>query len=59
MNVEAGPAEVRRDEFHVSAHDFLVRARRDGWPFWRGMMVGFAAGFPLAYFAIMGRYLPG
>ena len=52
--------ETARDEFFVASKaDFLARARADGWNFWRGMVVGFLAGFPLTYIAVNGEFLPG
>lgn len=45
--------------FEASSADFVARARSDGWGFWRGLVVGFAAGFPLAYIAATGEVLWG
>lgn len=41
--------------FDVSVRDFRTRANAFGWPFWRGVLVGFAAAFPIAYVAIVGE----
>jgi hypothetical protein len=35
--------------------EFREKARAEGWPFWRGVAVGFCASFPLAYLALGGR----
>lgn len=43
-----------REGFEVSARDFRERARAFGWPFWRGVIVGFVASFPIAYTAMVG-----
>lgn len=40
-----------RERFDVSAADFAQRARQAGWPFWRGVVIGFLAAFPIASIA--------
>lgn len=40
--------------FDVSTADFRQKAREVGWPFWRGVVVGFLAAFPIAYIALGG-----
>jgi hypothetical protein len=37
--------------------EFKEKARTEGWPFWRGVAVGFCASFPLAYLALGGENL--
>ena len=38
--------------FDPSVSDFMRQARFVGWPFWRGVTVGFVAAFPIAYLAL-------
>lgn len=35
--------------------EFREKARAEGWPFWRGVAVGFCAAFPLAYMTFGGE----
>ena len=41
------------DDFTIA--EFRAKAKLEGWPFWRGVAVGFCASFPLAYMALGGR----
>lgn len=45
--------------FIASTDDLKARARTGGWAFWRGVLVGFLAAFPIASLAAMGQMLPG
>ncbi len=40
--------------FEASIRDFTEQAGSLGWPFWRGVAVGFLAAFPLAHLALAG-----
>ncbi len=52
--------EASADEYFVASKaDFMHRAQAEGWSFWRGMVVGFLSGFPLAWIATHGELLPG
>ena len=51
------PAAISRlmtptDDFTFA--EFREKAKAEGWPFWRGVAVGFCAAFPLAYMAFGG-----
>lgn len=48
--------DVRAGEpgFEVSVADFRTKASLYGWPFWRGVLVGFVCAFPIAYAALVG-----
>ncbi len=45
--------------FEVSKADFVRKAREMGWPFWRGVLIGFVAAFPMAYIAVAGESFMG
>ena len=50
--MDTAMSSIEKDErFDVSAADFTRRARQAGWPFWRGVMIGFMSAFPIAYVA--------
>ena len=59
MTASAGtpPASRSRDDFTIA--EFKQMARSGGWTFWRGVLVGFVASFPIAYLAIVGEKLLG
>ncbi|MDB5511414.1 MAG: hypothetical protein JWR08_897 [Enterovirga sp.] len=48
-----------RNDFEASFADFTARARTQGFAFWRGLLVGFLAGFPLGHIAVFGEGLFG
>lgn len=45
--------------FEASIQDFTKQAGSLGWPFWRGVALGFLAAFPLAHLAVAGDTLLG
>jgi hypothetical protein len=53
----AAPASRNRDDFTVA--EFKQMARIGGWTFWRGVLIGFVAAFPIAYLALVGEKLLG
>lgn len=50
---------IRDGGFVASKEDFVARMTAGGWGFWRGMVLGFLAGFPFAYIAVHGELIPG
>jgi hypothetical protein len=53
----AMPASSNRDDFTIA--EFKQMARSQGWVFWRGVLIGFVAAFPIAYLALVGEKLLG
>ena len=52
MSEPIGTAMQRDRRFDPSVSDFMQQAQRFGWPFWRGVIVGFVAVFPIAFVAL-------
>lgn len=48
-------SQTRPAYFEASMSDFRSQAKSLGWGFWRGIVVGFVAAFPLAYLAVAGE----
>ena len=45
---------LKQGDFDVSTSDFVEQAHGRGWPFWRGVIVGFCCSFPICYVALVG-----
>lgn len=45
----------RQHVFEASFDDIRKQAKANGWTFWRGVVLGFLAAFPLAHIAIAGE----
>jgi hypothetical protein len=45
---------ARQGYTDISVREFLEQADRYGWPFWRGLAIGFASACAFGYVALSG-----